>query len=106
MPNSTVQAAAEGLPKDPIPSAFRLVGDMENPLTTINDLLAALAMIAETLDDEDACVVQRLAWIAKDHRSAIEGMRGELFRLLHPNRAHFEQVAWPGQVGEAAACAR
>lgn len=106
MPNSTVPAAAEDLPKDPIPSAFHLIGDMENSLTTIDELLAAQAMIAQTLDDEDACVVQWLAWIAKDYRSTIEGMRGDLFRLLHPNRAHFEQVDWPGQHGEAAVCAR
>jgi hypothetical protein len=97
MPNSSVPAAAAGLPKDPLSFAFRLVGDMENPLATIDDLLTALAMIAETLDDEDARVVQRLAWIAKDHCSAIGGHEGRALQALVPEPRSPREIRLAGQ---------
>lgn len=95
MPNSTVPAAAEGLPEDPIPSAFRLVDDMETPLATIHDLLAGIAFIAETLGDEEGSAIQRIAWLGIRECKAAEELRGELFHLTHPRREHFEKEGWP-----------
>lgn len=75
--------------------AFDLICDMEDPLTIIGDLTDALALIAETMDDDRSSIVQRLAWLAKDQRNAAEKLRGDLFRLTHPRREHFEREGWP-----------
>lgn len=75
---------------------FRQVSDMENPLAEAVDLLAGIALIAATLDDEEAGPVQRIAWLATDAVKKAEGLRCELFRLTHPRRDHFEKEGWPG----------
>lgn len=74
---------------------FRHVSDMENPLATVADILKGLALIAETIDDDHGGVVQRMAWLALDQCNAAERLRGELFRLTHPRREHFEKEGWP-----------
>lgn len=74
---------------------FRQVADMETPLTTVEDLLAGIAFIAETLDEEQGSAIQRIAWLAKDHCERANALRGELFKLTHPRREHFEKEGWP-----------
>ena len=84
-------------------SAFNITIDMENPLVTINDLCSTLMLIAETLSDEEGSAVMRLALLAQEQCKAVEAKRCKLFRLTHPNRAHFDANGWPG---DAAACFR
>lgn len=78
---------------------FRKVSDMETPLATVMDLLKAMAMLTETMDGDQAGVVQRLVFIASDACEDAERLRCELFRLTHPKREHFEKVGWPGDSG-------
>jgi hypothetical protein len=66
--------------------AFATACNMEEPLTTIRDLLDALALISEALDQQHGLVVQRLAWLAKKQWEDIEQMRGDLFTASHPSR--------------------
>ncbi|GAA4531382.1 hypothetical protein GCM10023174_22650 [Chelativorans composti] len=73
---------------------FGLVGDLEDHIGTVDDLLRALMMLAETLDD-DRSAVWRVAFIAQKEMQAIGEIHGRLFRLLHPNRDHFEVEGWP-----------
>lgn len=49
---------------------FETVCEMETPLTVAVDLAMALASIAETIDDDDSRVVQRLAWMLRDQIEA------------------------------------
>lgn len=75
---------------------FRQVSDMETPLATAVDLLAGIAFIAETIEDDASSAVQRIAWLASAASKQAEAIRGELFRLTHPRRDHFEKEGWPG----------
>jgi len=70
---------------------FETVCEMETPLTVAVDLAMALASIAETIDDDDSRVVQRLAWMLRDQIEAAEERRGELFHLTHPRRHELER---------------
>lgn len=76
-------------------SAFSHVCKMEDPLATIKDLLKCLAFLAESLESDVGSVVQRVAWLGIDEFDRVEEMRGELFKLTHPNRDHFEREGWP-----------
>jgi hypothetical protein len=77
---------------DPYKSGpFRHVGDMEDPLATIADLLRGIAIIAESLDEDVGSVVQRMAWLGLDQQKAAEKLRGELFHMTHPNPEHLAQ---------------
>lgn len=90
-------AARTSLPEDMRSDAFRVIGDMEDPIEAIRAILASLAMMAETMDDDEGTPVQRLAWLARDQCAALESLRGDLFKLFHPNREGFEKVGWPGE---------
>lgn len=79
----------------PTSQPYDLICGMEEPLTIIGDLVDAMAFIAETIDGDCSSAVQRLAWLAKDQRDAAEKLRGDLFRLTHPRREHFEREGWP-----------
>lgn len=69
---------------------YERVSEMETPLVIARDLLDALAMIAEAMaDEDDGVVVQRLAWLAREQVEKAQKLRGDLFRLNHPNRDHF-----------------
>lgn len=92
-PNSIHIPAAQ----DDLPIAYRIVCDMENPLETIRAIMGALAMMAETLDEREGTPIQRLAWLARDQVAAAEKLRGGLFRMLHPDRDHFQSHGWPGE---------
>lgn len=74
---------------------FQHVCDMETSLRTATDVLRALTRIAETLDDEDGAIVQQLSWLAIRECEKVEALRGDLFKLTHPQRAHFDRVGWP-----------
>jgi len=75
---------------------FRQVSNMETPLATAVDLLAGIAFIAETLDPDEAGPIQRIAGLAGSAVREAEELRGQLFRLTHPRRDHFEKEGWPG----------
>ena len=74
---------------------FRHVAEMEQPLTTASDVLKGVAMIAETMGEDEGSVVQRLAWLALEQIKAAERLRCDLFRLTHPHREDFEKQGWP-----------
>ena len=76
-------------------ASFLLVSDQEAPLTAIRDFAKCLAFIAETMDSDTGTVVQRLAWTILDETEKAEKVRGELFRVTHPRRDHFERYGWP-----------
>lgn len=76
-------------------SPFRQVSDMENPLATAMDLIAGIVFITEALDLDEARPIQRIAWLASSAVKEDEGLRGELFKLTHPRRDHFEKEGWP-----------
>ena len=60
-----------------------------------------LSLCAHRMEDDPAArALQRLAWEIKGRAEALEGTRGELFRALHPNKAHFERVGWPDEQGD------
>jgi hypothetical protein len=84
-----------------IPLSFATVCDMEEDVTAASNFADAIAMLAETIDDADGCVFQRMAWTLKKHCDAIEERRGNLFRFLHPDRAQFEKTGWPDDVNVA-----
>jgi hypothetical protein len=75
--------------------AYALVCDMEDDVTAAEQFADAVAFIAQTLDDHEGCVVQRLAWTIKDRIESIGELRGKLFRVLHPNRPELEKTGWP-----------
>ncbi|MGD0334059.1 MAG: hypothetical protein ABSA90_12530 [Xanthobacteraceae bacterium] len=77
---------------------FKTVSSMEDDIRAIGDFGHAIELMCASMEDEDdlaACALQRLAWEIKRRAEALEGIRGELFHALHPNRAHFERVGWP-----------
>lgn len=92
--HGTITAAPAGAINPYEEGPFRQIGDMEDHLATARDLLAGLAMIAETLDDA-ARVVQRMAWLAIEQIKVVGELRREAWRLTHPRRAHFDNVGWP-----------
>lgn len=76
---------------------FRQVCDMERHLSDIEDLACALMFIAETIETEDrtSTTVMGLAMMIDEKVKDVEVLRGELFRLTHPRRDHFEREGWP-----------
>ena len=90
------KAKAAPSPAALVEGAFAFVTDMEDDVTAVEQFATALAFIAETLDEAEGAVVQRLALTIKARAKSIEVRRGYLFQLLHPNRDHFEKAGWPG----------
>lgn len=79
---------------------FEIVSSMETDITAAEDFARAIALMAETIDEEGvASSVQRLAWTVIDCIKRTEERRGKLFRMTHPNRSHFDEVGWPGDAG-------
>lgn len=74
---------------------FDLVGDLEDHIGAVDDLLHALMMLAETLDDDNRSAVWRVAFIAQKEMEAIGELHKKLFRLLHPDRLRYEREGWP-----------
>jgi hypothetical protein len=84
----------------PQSSLFKTVSRMEDDIRAIGDFAHAVELTGASIEMEDdraACALQRLALEIKGRAEALEGVRGELFRALHPNKAHFERVGWPEQ---------
>jgi hypothetical protein len=66
---------------------FRRACDMENPLVGIRNFAAALAMIAEGMNDQDvAVVIQELAWGIRDRLRQVEKSHQYFFQLHHHER--------------------
>ncbi len=74
---------------------FDIICAMEDDLSAIQNFANALAFISETMEEQVGAVVQRVAWEVLDRAEALAKHRGELFRALHPARAHFERAGWP-----------
>jgi hypothetical protein len=74
---------------------FDIVDDMEDDVHAVRQLADAMFMMAHALDDQHALAVQRVAMEITRHAEEIERRRGDLFRVLHPDRAHFEKAGWP-----------
>jgi hypothetical protein len=62
-----------------------------------------LALVAETMSDEQGIVVMRLAMLAQEQCKTVEAKRRELFRLSHPNAERFNAVGWPSEEKQQAA---
>ena len=75
---------------------FDLVAEMEDGLSAVRDFAGALELMTDAMGREIAAPVQRLAMEITKRVEGLEKQRGMLFRALHPNRARFERVGWPG----------
>jgi hypothetical protein len=71
---------------------------MERPLASILNFATALCMIAETLDEHEALVVQELAQQIRDRVPDVEKSHEFFFRLHHPGREKLEREGWPKAV--------
>jgi hypothetical protein len=67
---------------------FGIVSDMEDDVAAVRDFGRAIAMLAETLGDNEGMAMQRIAWEIVRHAKSIEERRERLLQLLHPNRDH------------------
>ncbi|WP_018182135.1 hypothetical protein [Kaistia granuli] len=81
-----------------ISRAFELAGEMEDPLIAISQLVAAIDLIAEALDEDPASgAIMRIAWTVKDHIKTVESRRHEIRqlsrRLVHPDDGARNAVA-------------
>jgi hypothetical protein len=76
---------------------FEIVGDMEDDVSAVENFADAIAIMSETIDDNDplALCLQRLAWEIKVRASRIGERRGKLFHRTHPDRKRFEREGWP-----------
>ena len=86
-------------PASIIKEAYQIVNDMEDDLEDARVFADGVAILAaEALHDDPklGAVFVRHGWQIARHCEALEERRGELFRLLHPNRDHFEKEGWPG----------
>ena len=80
--------------------AFAIVNDMESKVEDARVFADGVAILAaEALHDDPklGAVLIRLGWRIADHCEALEERRGELWKLLHPSRAHFEQGRMAGR---------
>jgi hypothetical protein len=86
---------------------FGLVAGMEDPLVGIERIARAIHVftIADDIwtDERDAMAVQGLLDALEGYRKQLEKVHSELFRLMHPDRDHFEKVGWPGDEAQEAA---
>ena len=82
---------------DIIKEAFAIVASMEDDLRNASVLADGVAILAvDSIEDEKlGAVLMRLGNLIEDYCEALEERRGELFKLLHPNRAIFEKEGWP-----------
>lgn len=76
-------------------AAFDAVGNMEIPLVYLEDLCRAVLIMASDSEGEKGGVMCSLMGLAIDKCKTVEKLRGELFRLTHPSRDHFEKEGWP-----------
>ena len=84
---------------DIIKQAWQIVASMEDDLRNASILADGVAILAvDSIEDEKlGAVLMRLGNLIEDYCEALEERRGELFQLLHPNRAIFEKEGWPGE---------
>jgi len=90
----------EAMTTDVIKAAFEIVTSMENGLEEARisaDGVSILATDALHDDEQLGAVFIQLARLIAGHCKELGERRSELFRLLHPNRDHFEKEGWPGE---------
>jgi hypothetical protein len=82
-----------GKTADIIKEAWQIVTDMESDLRDASVLADGVAILGvDSIEDEKlGAVLMRLGNLIEDYCEALEERRGELFKLLHPNRGHFEK---------------
>src|SRR5258706_9931137 len=92
------EVAAPALTDDVIEETFEVVTSMGNDLMDASVLADGVTILAaDSIEDQQhGAVLMRLARGIADHCKAVEERRGELFRLLHPNREHFEKEGVAG----------
>jgi hypothetical protein len=89
-----------GIPTEIIKDAWRIVTSMEDDLENarvLADGVSILAVDAIHDDEKLSAVFLRFGRLIADHCKVLEERRGELFKLLHPNRDTFEKEGWPGE---------
>jgi hypothetical protein len=75
---------------------YLITCDMDDDVRAVRDFASAILLVSETMDGPHAEVINRLACQVLDLSKSLEERRGELGRLLHPHREHFEKLGWPG----------
>lgn len=71
--------------------AFNHAFNMEYDVMAVDTFGRILARLAETLDDDNARLVQQLGWEISTRAKKIEQTRAAIFCDLHPNRVKFEK---------------
>jgi hypothetical protein len=87
-----------GTTADVIKEAWQIVTSMEDDLEDARVLANGISILAvDAIHDDEAlgAVLMRLGRLIANHCKELEEARGELFHLLHPNRAIFEKEGWP-----------
>jgi hypothetical protein len=96
----TKRKRGAGKTADIIKEAWQIVTDMETDIEDARIFANGVAILAaEAIRDDEqlGSVFARLGSQIANHCKAVEERRGELFHLLHPNRAIFEKEGWPGE---------
>lgn len=70
---------------------YQLACDMEDSLMAVKDFSFALMLLSSSLTADGDRAVARLAVAINDSVCEAERLRGEIFRMTHPDR-----VAWKG----------
>jgi hypothetical protein len=86
-----------GKTADIIKEAFEIVTSMESNLRDASVLADGVAILAvDSIEDVKlGAVLMQIGNLIEDYCEVLEERRGELFKLLHPNRAIFEKEGWP-----------
>jgi len=78
--------------------AFQIVSSMEDPIEDARTFAYGISILAsEAIKDDEklGALLMRIGWQIRDNCTQLEERRGELFKLLHPSRDHFEKEGWP-----------
>ena len=84
-----VQAATES------DTPFLHATNLEDPLTSIRNVVSALCLISETMEEPFGSVVLELARNIGDSVQQLDKEHEYFFRLHHPGREQFERDGWP-----------
>jgi hypothetical protein len=67
------------------------------PIDKLRNLINAVALITETLDEPQAGAVNVIVYAALEQVAEMDTAYIALFRLSHPDRERFEREGWPGE---------
>lgn len=72
---------------------FDRVCDLEESILTIGDLLDLIDNLGR--DSENTGAITRLVLLCERECASLCDVHQDLFKMTHPDRAHFEKMGWP-----------